>query len=373
MKFCSFHYYKSFYYILLSTFIQILADLFNNISPVQDNTFLNHIYSSLGQSFSIILYIIEKKYLTLKEDFKNQRNFINKQLDEVKRENSMNKSKNIFVFKIICFISILSFIYSYSNYFLKIDNNFIECIINYETIIFNCCLFINEHYFLNIQNYIHHYSGIFLCLINCFYQFLYYFLSIINERKFLNLFCLFIIYFELGFLDSITPIIEKKLNFEYYISIYYICFLEGIISLFWLLLNYVFSIIFLKNDVIFFGNQEFNITFIIHIILNCLFEFILKICKLKILEINRPSYNSIADFFSLLISNLNFELYYEPGFNIITQCFPYFLSSLGSLIFCEVITLNFCNLNENTFFKTRERAKNENLSLYSIISFENEK
>ena len=70
MKFCSFHYYKSFYYILLSTFIQILADLFNNILPIQDNTFLNHIYSSLGQSFSIILYIIEKKYLILKERFK---------------------------------------------------------------------------------------------------------------------------------------------------------------------------------------------------------------------------------------------------------------------------------------------------------------
>ena len=121
-----------------------------------------------------------------------------------------------------------------------------------------------------------------------------------------------------------------------------------------LLLYYVFSIIFLKNNIIFFGNQEFNITFIIDIILNCLFEFILKICQLKILEINRPSYNSIADFFSQLIS-------------------PYFFSSLGSLIFCEVITLNCCNLNENTFFKTKERAKNENLSLYSMISVENEK
>ena len=70
MRFCSFHYYKSFFYILLSTFIQILVELFNNKSPVEDNTFLNHIYSSLGQSFSIILYIIEKKYLILKERFK---------------------------------------------------------------------------------------------------------------------------------------------------------------------------------------------------------------------------------------------------------------------------------------------------------------
>ncbi len=140
-----------------------------------------------------------------------------------------------------------------------------------------------------------------------------------------------------------------------------------------LLLYYVFSIIFLKNNIIFFGNQEFNITFIIDIILNCLFEFILKICQLKILEINRPSYNSIADFFSQLISNLIFGPLYDPDFNIIKQCFPYFFSSLGSLIFCEVITLNCCNLNENTFFKTKERAKNENLSLYSMISVENEK
>ena len=210
MRFCSFHYYKSFFYILLSTFIQILVELFNNKSPVEDNTFLNHIYSSLGQSFSIILYIIEKKYLTLKEDFKNQRNFINKQLDEVKRENSINKSKNIFVFKIICFISILSFIYSYLNYFLKIDNNFMECIFNYETIIFNLFLFINEHYFLNIQNYIHHYLGIFLCLINCFYQFLYYLFSTTHKNKFLDLFCLFIIYFEVSFLESIILIIEKN-------------------------------------------------------------------------------------------------------------------------------------------------------------------
>ena len=70
MRFCSFHYYKSFFYILLSIFIQILAELFNYILPVQDNTFLNHIYFSLGQSFSIILYIIEKKYLILKERFK---------------------------------------------------------------------------------------------------------------------------------------------------------------------------------------------------------------------------------------------------------------------------------------------------------------
>ena len=100
-----------------------------------------------------------------------------------------------------------------------------------------------------------------------------------------------------------------------------------------LLLYYVFSIIFLKNNIIFFGNQEFNIKFIIRIILNCLLGFILNICKLKILEINRPSYNSIANFFSQLISNLIFGPLYDPGFNIIKQSFPYFFSSLGSLIF----------------------------------------
>ena len=85
-----------------------------------------------------------------------------------------------------------------------------ECIFNYETIIFNLFLFINEHYFLNIQNYIHHYLGIFLCLINCFYQFLYYLFSTTHKNKFLDLFCLFIIYFEVSFLESIILIIEKN-------------------------------------------------------------------------------------------------------------------------------------------------------------------
>jgi hypothetical protein len=233
-----------------------------------------------------------------------------------------------------------------------------------RTTLFIFFLFCNEHYFLNIQTYNHHYLGITLILFYLIFLFIKNYDLIIGNFHFNYLLYLFIIYSEIGFIGSIPLIIEKKLNFEYYVNVYYICFIEGIFGLF-LIGIYFIILTFLFNDntiFIFFNNINNIIQFIIITILYSIINLIFYICRLKIFENNRPSYYIIASLLSQLIKNI-----FNSKYIIFTM---YFISLLGCLIFCEIITLDFCGLDKYTFEKTSDRGFQESLLLKKSTSYD---
>jgi hypothetical protein len=174
-----------------------------------------------------------------------------------------------------------------------------------------------------------------------------------------------IIYLEIGFLDSFQVLIEKKLNIDYYVNVYFICFIEGIYGLCFFVIFYLLTC---KGDYLsLFKIQNFKTIYYLF----CFFEIILScsynLCRLKISEKNRPSYNIIGDLICMLLYNIYKSIFKEFIWTH-KVIFTTFFSLLGSLIFCEVITFNFWNLDKYTFYRTSIRA---DLELSSIINENN--
>ena len=363
-KIISFHYYKSFIYIEILILSKILFDNFleSKFKKIYSETSLELLITNIGKSLAYFLFLIEKKYLTYKKKFINQRTFMMEKIEETKNE---NPKKHSYILFIIFFLTLLDF----TNYNLYVSNildaqNIKIAINGLGLISYGIFLIINEHYYLNIEIYKHHCLGLILCFISIFLYF-FYILFVLYQKHFVFHIILFlIISCELGFLFSIQSIIEKKLNFDYYVSIYYICFIEGIFGLF-LIGIYFIILTFLFNDntiFIFFNNINNIIQFIIITILYSIINLIFYICRLKIFENNRPSYYIIASLLSQLIKNI-----FNSKYIIFTM---YFISLLGCLIFCEIITLDFCGLDKYTFEKTSDRGFQESLLLKKSTSYD---
>ena len=169
-----------------------------------------------------------------------------------------------------------------------------------------------------------------------------------------------ILYLEFGFIRSIYYSFEKKLNFEYYISIYYIVFLEGIFGmLITLIYTFISSFIFQTNYNINI-NEILTIEGIISILLFCILTCFCNLCRLKISEKKKPSFNIITLCFFFINKN-NIDL------NWIYIYFIFLL--IGNLIFCEIISLNFCQLDKYTNKITHQRGL---IDIFQTISNQEE-
>ena len=227
--------------------------------------------------------------------------------------------------------------------------------------IFIICLF--ENFYLNIHLYIHHYLGLFLSVISLIILIFSDF-SELNEL-FSSLFIIImIIYLEIACIDAFQVLIEKKLNTDYYVNVYYICFIEGIYGICFLLIFYLLTY---EGDYLsLFKIKNFKTIYYLfgffEIILSCSYN----LCRLKISEKNRPSYNIIGDLICMLLYNI-YKSIFKKFIWTHKVIFTTFFSLLGSLIFCEVITFNFWNLDKYTFYRTSIRADLE----LSTILYEN--
>ena len=357
----NFHYYNCFIYILIRTIGFILNDIVRKKNEkIFSHQSLNLFYRFLGESFAIFFYYIEKKNVSFDSFIYKKRTFMMNKIEGINDKKKKIKSYNFFIIIFCCSLSYIFYSLKYKSFF---NNEMKELLNIYDlrTTLFIFFLFCNEHYFLNIQTYNHHYLGITLILFYLIFLFIKNYDLIIGNFHFNYLLYLFIIYSEIGFIGSIPLIIEKKLNFEYYVNVYYICFIEGIFALVLIFLYIMISIfIFNDNSIILLLKEINNINnffyCIIIIFLYCLINLIITICRLKISEKNRPSYNSISNLLTSFF--LNIDPFNNPYILI-----DYFFSLFGSFIFCEVITLAFCNLDKNTFYRTSNRAINDNISI----------
>ena len=358
MFYLSLHYYNCFVYILISSISFSIREI-NRVEnkDIFDNQYISLLLMYIGEIFSIFFYIYEKKI----SKKKNQEKVIKLQLTRLKSENEnwLNKHK-IKIFFFIC--GLLDFIYSinyqyYYSYQLKKISDIFE---NTDRIffIFIICLF--ENFYLNIHLYIHHYLGLFLSVISLIILIFLHFTE--STELFSSLFIItMIIYLEIAFIDAFQDLIEKKLNIDYYVNVYYICFIEGIYGICFLLIFYLLTY---EGDYLsFFKIKNFKTIYYLfgffEIILSCSYN----LCRLKISEKNRPSYNLIGDFICMLLYNI-YKSIFKKFIWTHKVIFTTFFSLLGSLIFCEVITFNFWNLDKYTFYRTSIRA---DLELNTIL------
>jgi len=218
-------------------------------------------------------------------------------------------------------------------------------------------IILNEHFYLKIQIYRHHYIGLFLIILT-FPIFFTYLFIIKSDYDIYSFILIIIIYLESKFIESQLYIIEKKLNYEYFISIYYILFVQGI---FGIIIIFISNIIFQLNiGILFeiFNDYSNSFIVILYLFLFFILTCVYNLCRLKITEKTRPSNNIIGIFLREVFLHLinSFDNNNIWSFDIILSTIFYLL---GALIFCEVITLNFFNLDKYTKNKTMIRAIDE--------------
>ena len=353
MKLLNFHYYPCLIYIIfrvLTNEIRFIIRHFfgdkylKNISPL----FLMF----LGESFAGFLYIYERK-LSSNQNNINEKEIVMKQIEKKKKYNYFIKFNVLFI--ALCSLLDFFFCFDFSIFYNSKINNLNEKFQPSKRIFFILILCLSENYFFNFEINNHHYLGLVLSVLSLL-------LTIINNLLKIQynslLFLIVLLYVQFGFIGSSLYLIEKKLNFKYYINVYYICFIEGIFGCLYCLISYLtlkknFNIFLLRNV-----NYNEILTFIILIIIDCILTCIYNICRLKISEKNRPSYNIISEVLWVFFSTVSDSILKKKswGFELILY---YFFSLLGSCIYCEVISLNFCGLNKNTFSITAKRAKME--------------
>ena len=149
-------------------------------------------------------------------------------------------------------------------------------------------IFINEYYYLKCETYIHQKLGI---GINISCLFIISLIKLINNgSKLSSFFYSIVIVIQYTYIKSFMYIIEKKLNYEYFINIYFICFVEGFLGTIILLFIILFLILFNPfnynknsiNEII--PRFEYN-NIILWSILIPLYIFSLTIVNISILKI----------------------------------------------------------------------------------------
>ncbi len=356
------HYYNCFVYILIRSISFSLREINREENKdIFDNQYMSILLMCVGEIFSIFFYIYEKKISKKKKQEKVLKFKLKRLNSENKNWIKKHKIKIFFLMSgVLDFFFSLKYHYYYSYQLKKISDIFE----NTDRIFYIFILCLGENFFLNIHFYNHHYLGIFLSVISLIILIFSDFTELIE--LFSSLFIIImIIYLEIGFLDSFQVLIEKKLNIDYYVNVYFICFIEGIYGLCFFVIFYLLTC---KGDYLsLFKIQNFKTIYYLF----CFFEIILScsynLCRLKISEKNRPSYNIIGDLICMLLYNIYKSIFKEFIWTH-KVIFTTFFSLLGSLIFCEVITLNFWNLDKYTFYRTSIRA---DLELSSIINENN--
>ena len=354
-----FHYYNFYIYFLIrAIFATIRKAIETKHKEIIGNNSL--FLMSFGECLSIFLYFIEKT------KNKSPKNYIFKYRLEGKIRTSISSFNVTKIRIIIILCGILDIICSYDfskqlNYDFKDKEKILEGL---NILLLGLFVYMNERFYLNIQTYTHQRIGFILVFLSSLIKI---FSSIKNNKIFeLNLLIYIILIIEKEYLHSMIGIFEKKLNYEYFVSIYNICGLEGIYGLIFYLCNYLYYNNIkecFSQLIIIFYSPLYVFPYIISIL-------IYNLCRLKIEEKTRPSYNTIGYF----INNLFLNIFHDSGKKdiwTVQNIVCTILSMIGAVIFCEVITLKCYDLDKNTIYETISRGKIDTCLILETSSNEN--
>ena len=345
-----FHKPKCMIYLILYIIMRIINTLL--IKPnIKYQFFKSSVFQlflkSIFNTFAIFIYFYQKYYI---EKLTYQSN---KSIDII--DIQYYKFIPIIICGVLSYllsdISFYNMIYTYQ---MKKIN--IELIDDFGMIILFISHVLNEKYFLNSKHYIHHYLSLSLVIIFLII------ILILESYKALNVNFISFIYIILLTLESMylyssIYVIVKILNYQYFINISVFLFILGISELLILLIFDVFYVFIFHFDSKFIFkigkiNSETLIQDIILLIIFRIISLFREFFTFKIIEESKPSYTMIPYALyniTTIIINREFKL-----------SIPNILYILIFFLFCiylEIISLNFCNLDQYTNIEIAKRGE----------------
>lgn len=320
----------NYFYILIFFIINLIEYLLEK----QQNE-MNNPIKNLSLFCLIIFYFIEKfnsKKQINDSNIHNQRAFI------LEEKSSKKRNYDIYIIS-LCFI-ILNIVAE-----IPLERIMKDGIFNVDILFEIPFLILLKNIFHKKKFYSHHLlsmiiNGILSILILSLYY---------NELKYFYISTLFL------FLDcycySFYLLLIEYLNYKYYISIYLLGSLVGIARFF-----YYITINIMRN--IYFEKIEYRmiLIFMNNIINQYLYFTIIIKCS--------PIHAIIGECITMISVTLLIDKKTTNRIIFIILSFIYLLSTL---VFMEIIELNFCNLNNNLKIKIESRANQENDDNNEII------
>ena len=365
---------KCYIYLILLPIFRTTNDFIRRYFPeFFASSFLRLFLMFFSKSLALILILIERYRMN---KIKRKTYFDNSILKRSKSSISIiyeNKAQNrIYFILIIYVINVLFASINYSKFFYNNEmNKFDDLFVPIELFTLFTSLILFERLILKIHFYCHHIIALFFNFLSIIYII---FITIIHYDwkvyKIKDLIIVFIIIFQSQILQSFAFIIAKKLNNSYFINIHLIMVIEGIIGMIILIIFDIFYVFIFKYDnyfIIKLGNPKYEglyfIKFII-IVVYCICICGLNKSYLDITEKVSPIYTMVgkglSDFTIAIAQLIEKSLINKQSIKFNAKAiFFYFFSILGNCIFCEIIVLNFCDLNKNTNKKIHQRATKE--------------
>ena len=355
---------KVLYVLFISAIFDLLRYMITCVlKDIFKNPIIKLLLMSLGESLSIILYIIFLK----KNSYRNKKSEL--------FYSSRNKKFINFMLFLCSFLKVIGnfdFLYFYS-YKIKKREDILD---NLDIIFFTLLVCINEHSILKIQTYKHHKLGIFFIIFALIILTLSNYLRIFNQFHTKKFIYVIILSFENQFLLSYLYIIEKKLNYEYFINIFKMSCFEGLFGIIIIIFLMIINQVFFIDSILNFNNFSFikqinNILNFLLIITFIISSCLINIFRLKITEFTRPSTNSIGHLLSIFFIDIFDSFYKGDKIQIFSYdiIFSSIFSIIGTFIFCEVIVLNFCNFDKYTFDKLSRRSEDDTIKTINFLSF----
>ena len=364
---------KCYIYLILLPIFRTTNDFIRRYFPeFFASSFLRLFLMFFSKSLASILILIERYRMKKNINIKSILIFKN---DEDKIITFETNKKHILWIYFILIIYVINVLFASIDYSKSFYNNemkkFDELFVNIELFTLFTSLILFERLILKIHFYRHHIIALFFNFLSIIYII---FITIINYDwkvyKIKDLIIVFIIIFQSQILQSFAFIIAKRLNDSYFINIHLIMVIEGIIGMIILILFDIFYVFIFKYDnyfIIKLGNPKYEglyfIKFII-IVVYCICICGLNKSYLDITEKVSPIYTMVgkglSDFTIAIAQLIEKSLINKQSIKFNAKAiFFYFFSILGNCIFCEIIVLNFCDLNKNTNKKIHQRAINE--------------
>ena len=290
------------------------------IDETMDNNYIleyDKVLDTISPIFLIIFFYIEKKLSKKKKKIKKKRTPFKNLFNEYNKK-SKNLKNTLLIICSICFYIIYK--YTYDNLI-----NSEEEIKMYLIII---SLFIISRFFEKTFYSHHKISIIINFILTC-----YIFYENIENLK-INIFYIIILSYSFAFYLSLI----KYINTNYFTNIY---FLRSIHSVFEFLYRFIRD----KN----FLSQNYHIYIIFIFIEKIIHVFLETIIILKLGTIQSVISESIARFIPMIYFKLFEDI---KQYNMIS----FGISLISSLIYLEIIQLNFCGLNINTTKEIVERS-----------------
>jgi hypothetical protein len=167
----------------------------------------------------------------------------------------------------------------------------------------------------------------------------------------------------------------KYANHFFYINIFLIIGIEGLFNLFFYTIFYIFSFYIFNNENLFqLLNSKLIFCYLIIIIIYILFYIVFCLIILKfdpiVYCLSMLLFDIVKSFYNDLILKLNYHDISDFILKL-TKILIIIIHLFALLVFCQIIQLNFLNLNKNTDINIEKRENEEtsqiginNLKLY---------